>query len=131
MITREQVERLQVAIDGVQEVLNRLAREPERPEAEWPSVPGLYWVRGLAGGEPVEGVAVLREAESQVLFLVDRGNIFRAQRADRLEECVPVTVAPRGLLAAFLAADRDDVWDAQEAMIAWVNAHPEAGGSRD
>lgn len=130
MITREQVERLQVAIDGVQEVLNRLSREPMSAEVEWPSVPGLYWVRGRDAGDPVEGVAALRTHDAGELDFAVHGSIYRAGSDDRLDECVPVTAVPRDLLAAVLAADRDDVWDVQEELIAWVNAHSEAGESR-
>jgi hypothetical protein len=100
------------------------AEEPEPAPVEWPTEPGLYWVRGVDAGYPVEGVAVLRDNGFQgagTNFL-----IFKNLGDDRLDEAVPLTAVPTKLIEGLRAPN----WCGQiasdasiEALLTWLGDH--------
>jgi ribosomal protein L21E len=99
----------------------------EEPESgdPWPTEPGLYWVRGVATGDPVEGLAFLDDKAPRRMrtFARDRG-IWEDEEDDRLDEAVPLTAVPTELLDRLYGADDWDVLsDARHDMEQWTSDH--------
>lgn len=106
------------------------AKPPQNAACEWPTEPGLYWVRGVDAGEPVGGVAILDdEPPRRVLAFVRDHSICEDEADDRLDEAVPLTAVPTELIDRLLSADEVPVWaDVVEDIARWLDDHE--GGAR-
>jgi hypothetical protein len=99
--------------------------EPEPVPVEWPTEPGLYWVRGVDADEPVEGLAFLKyEAPTRTLIFARDHSIWEDEPSDRLTSATPMTAIPTELIEKLLYAHEVPVWVNTVADIAdWLDDH--------
>jgi hypothetical protein len=108
---------------------------PQKPaQCAWPTVPGLYWVRGVDEGSPVEGLA-LTDGAGDLKSVPDVGrswSICQSYAPDRLDSAVRVTPVPtEGVQALREAmANGDDLGALSIArdILSWLDQHEEARG---
>lgn len=100
-------------------------------DVEWPTRPGLYWVRGhdsygaFEDKRDIEGIGYLDD--DTLLGVSGSWTIAPTTPQDRLTECVPLTAVPTQLLERLIDADDWDILsDIHYDLEQWVVDHQEA-----
>jgi hypothetical protein len=102
--------------------------EPEPVPVEWPTEPGLYWVRGVDAGESMKGLAFLKyEAPTRTLIFARDHSIWEDEPRDRLDEAVPLTAVPTRLIEGLSQGSRRcslmETEESVDAILTWLDDH--------
>lgn len=109
-------------------------------QCAWPTVLGLYWVRGVDGGDRVEGLALMDGAgDLKSVPGVGRSwSICQSYAPDRLDSAVRVTPVPTELIDRLAAEVSKFAWPkdlrfasspiggAAAEIVRWLDQHEEA-----